>query len=116
MKKKLLLIGFATGVLNGLIGGGAGMFCVPVLRKQLDQDKAAHAYTVATVLAASIISVFVYGIQGNIDLSLSWQYLLGGALAAPLGVYLLKKAKPSFIRKSFAVVMIYCGIRILFYA
>lgn len=112
MKKKLAVTGFFVGILNGLIGGGAGMLCVPLLRKQLQDEKGAHAYTVATILAASAVSVVVYILHGQVDFGMSWKYLLGGALAAPLGVFLLKKAKPSFIKKSFAVFMIYCAVRI----
>lgn len=113
MKKKLLSIGLLTGVLNGMLGGGAGMLCVPLLRNQFRDEKKAHAYTVSTVLAASIISTFIYLIHGQMDWTMSWRYLLGGVLSAPIGVFLLKKAKPSFIRKSFAVFMIYCAVRIL---
>lgn len=112
MKKKLLCIGVLTGVLNGLLGGGAGMLCVPLLRNQFQDEKQAHAYTVSTVLAASIISAIIYMMHGQIDFNMSWRYLLGGVLSAPIGVFLLKKAKPSFIRKSFAVFMIYCAVRI----
>lgn len=116
MKKKLAAIGLATGILNGLIGGGAGMLCVPLLRKHMEEEKGAHAYTVATILAASTISTVVYAIHGQIDFGVSWRYLLGGVIAAPIGVFLLKKAKPSFIKKSFAVFMIYCAVRILIHA
>ncbi len=112
MKKKLALTGLVTGILNGLIGGGAGMLCVPLLRKQLQEEKGAHAYTVATILAASAVSTVIYAINGQIDFGMSWRYLLGGIAAAPIGVFLLKKAKPSFIKKSFAVFMIYCAVRI----
>ncbi len=115
MKKKLILIGSITGIVNGLLGGGAGMLCVPLLRKTLQDDKGAHAYTVATILAASLVSTVIYWFYGHIQLSNSWQYILGGMIAAPVGVFLLKKAKPSFIRKSFAVFMMYCGLRICIY-
>ncbi len=112
MKKKLAFTGLLTGMLNGLIGGGAGMLCVPLLRKQLQEEKGSHAYTVATILAASAVSTVIYAIHGQIDFGMSWRYLLGGVAAAPIGVFLLKKAKPSFIKKSFAVFMIYCAVRI----
>lgn len=115
MKKKLILIGCITGILNGLLGGGAGMLCVPLLRKTLQDEKGAHAYTVATILSASLISAAIYWIYGHIQIADSWHYVLGGILAAPIGVFLLKKAKPSFIRKGFAVFMIYCGLRICIY-
>ena len=115
MKKKLMLIGCITGIVNGLLGGGAGMLCVPLLRKVLQEDKSAHAYTVATILAASLVSTAIYWLYGHIQLTESWKYVLGGVMAAPIGVFLLKKAKPSFIRKSFAIFMIYCGLRICIY-
>ena len=115
MKKKLIIIGCVTGIMNGLLGGGAGMLCVPLLQKTLQEDKSAHAYTVATILSASFVSTVIYWFYGHIHIEDSWRYILGGVLAAPIGVFLLKKAKPSFIRKSFAVFMIYCGLRICIY-
>ena len=115
MKKKLSIIGLVTGILNGLLGGGAGMLCVPLLQKALQDDKKAHAYTVATILSASVISVIIYTLCGHISFSRSWLYILGGMVAAPVGVFLLKKAKPSLMRKCFALFMIYCGLRICIY-
>lgn len=109
-------IGACTGILGGLLGGGAGMICVPLLRRAGNEEKAAHAYSVATVFAACAVSVVVYAICGEISFQESWTYLLGGALAAPIGVFLMKKAKPDLLMKGFALFMIYCGVRVLWNA
>lgn len=113
MKKKLFSVGFLGGFVNGLLGSGGGMICVPLLRQKLMNVQVAHACTVCAMLSASIVSIAVYWKNGLIDFNLAWPYMFGGLLAAPIGVFLLKKAKPSVLRKSFAVFMIYCGVRIL---
>ena len=91
-----IITGFITGILNGLLGGGAGLICVPMPNKIYNDTKKAQAYTVATVLAATIVSVIIYFIKGDINISSSWKYTVGGALSAPVGVFILKKSKSKF--------------------
>ena len=106
-----VIIGISTGLINGLLGGGAGLICVPFMRKIYKDDKKAHAYTVATVLASTIVSVIIYWINGNIDIQNSYKYLIGGIIAAPIGVTFLKKMNSKILRKAFAVFLIYSAVR-----
>lgn len=111
--KKYGMIGLFTGFVNGLLGGAAGLICVPLLKKVIGDEKQAHAYTLVTVFAASIFSCISYFYSGYIDIFQALPYIVGGALAAPLGVLLLKKIKPKILNKLFSVFMIYCAIRML---
>ena len=108
---KKVFIGLGTGFINGLLGGGAGLVCVPLMKSVYKDDKKAHAYTVATVFAATIVSTVIYWFNGNIDMPGSWRYILGGAIASPIGVFLLQKANSKFLRKAFAVFLLYSAVR-----
>ncbi len=106
-----VLIGLGTGFLNGLLGGGAGLVCVPLMKTVYKEDKKAHAYTVSTVFAATVISTIIYWINGNVDFQSSWKYILGGIVAAPAGVFLLQKANSKILKKAFAVFLLYSAVR-----
>lgn len=67
MKKKLTFIGLVTGFVNGLLGGAAGLICVPLIKAAMQEENKAHAYTVATVLAASFVSAITYLLAGNLN-------------------------------------------------
>ena len=108
---KKILIGLSTGFINGLLGGGAGLICVPVMKKIYNDDKMAHAYTVSTVFAATVVSTVVYWFNGNIDIHGSYKYIIGGIIAAPIGVFFLKKLNSKLLNKAFAVFLIYSAVR-----
>lgn len=110
---KKFLIGVLTGFINGLMGGGAGLVCVPLLSKIYNDTKMVHAYTVATVLSATIVSAIVYWLKGNLQLTDAKNFIIGGALAAPIGVLLLKKINSKFLKKAFAIFLIYSAIRMM---
>ncbi len=108
---KKVFIGLGTGMLNGLLGGGAGLVCVPLMKTIYKEEKKAHAYTVATVFAATIVSTIIYWYNGNIDIQSSWKYILGGIIAAPIGVLLLQRINSKILRKAFALFLLYSAVR-----
>lgn len=113
---KILKNGFfggITGFLNGLLGAGGGMVAVPVLKKQMD-TKQAHATSVAIILPMSIFSAVSYIFRGSVKIQDALPYLPGGLLGALLGIYILKKVKPKIIKRIFAIVMLWAGIRMVF--
>ena len=110
---KKFLSGLITGIINGLIGGGAGLICVPLMKKIFKNEKKAHAYSVVTVFFATIISVVFYSFKGNIDIELSTNFIIGGIIAAPLGVFVLKKIEIKYLNKGFGILLIYSAFKIL---
>jgi len=115
MKKKFLaaLGGVFVGIMNGLLGAGGGMLAVPLLKQfGLDQTRA-HATSVAVILPLSIISTTAYLILGRFELADAWVYLLPGAVGALAGALLLVKIPQHWLRKIFACLIIWAGIRML---
>ena len=115
-KQKLWLIlsGGAIGLLNGFFGGGGGMICVPILQKVLGLDaKQSHATAIAVIFPLSLISAFVYVINGYIS---SFPLLSGGlgvVLGGITGSFALKFLPPKAIRIIFAIIMFVGGVRLI---
>lgn len=111
---KYILIGIICGFTNGFIGGGAGLITLPILQKCESDKKSANAYTLASVFAATLVSTVIYYFRGNIDLSASWEYMIGGIISVPIGVLLLKKTDIAILKKLFAIFLIFCGVRMIY--
>jgi uncharacterized membrane protein YfcA len=116
MKKRKTLVnlffGIVVGFLNGLLGAGGGMIAVPVLKKQMEL-KEAHATSISVILPMSIASAVSYILNKSVKISDAIPYLWGGFMGAVLGSYLLKKISPSFIKKLFALLMLWAGFRMV---
>ena len=105
--------GGIIGFLNGLLGAGGGMVAVPVLKKEMD-TKQAHATSIAVIIPMSIFSAASYLFKGSVTIQDAFPYIPGGIAGALLGIYILKRIKPKFIKKVFALVMLWAGSRMVF--
>ena len=115
-KKKtiLMLAGAVIGLLNGFFGGGGGMVCVPILQKVLLLDaKRSHATAIAVIFPLSLISAFIYVINGHIKSFPLLTIGLGVVLGGIVGAFALKFLPPKIIRIIFAVIMFVGGIRLI---
>ena len=113
-KTKLLFSGAAIGFLNGFFGGGGGMICVPILEKVLKLDaKNAHATAIMVIFPLSLISAFIYVINGFISsfplLTIGAGVVLGGLI----GAFALKFLPPKVVRIIFAILMFVGGIKLI---
>ena len=105
--------GVFIGVMNGLLGAGGGMLAVPLLKKLgLDQTQA-HASSVAVILPLSIVSTAAYLLLGRFALADAAVYLLPGAAGALAGALLLVKIPQHWLRKIFACLIIWAGVRLM---
>lgn len=105
--------GAAIGLLNGLFGAGGGIVAVSFLRK-LDGDvKQAHATSIFITLALSVVSAYLYAARGDVSLAQALPYLPGGVLGAVAGALLLRKIPNFWLRKVFAVFILYSAFRLL---
>lgn len=115
-KQKLLLFlsGAVIGFLNGFFGGGGGMICVPMLQKALSLDaKKSHATAIAVIFPLSLISAFIYVINGYIKsfplVTIGFGVVLGGII----GAFSLKFLPPKAVRIIFAIIMFVGGIKLI---
>lgn len=109
-----ILCGAFIGIINGFLGGGGGMFCVPILQKLFNlTTKQSHCTALFVMLPLSIVSSAVYLTSNILDVG----YLLfcvGGVLVGGiLGTFLLKKINSKWLTILFIIIMIAAGIRMV---
>lgn len=111
----LILIGTATGAVNGLFGGGGGMIVIPALTHVLKMPvKEAHATAILIILPITVISGAVYFFQGDYSLFVLVPCAIGFTLGGALGAAILKKISSPLVSAIFAAVMFLAGIRMIF--
>ena len=111
------LAGAAAGLVNGFFGGGGGMVLVPLLAGWcgLDQRKA-FATSVAVILPLCILSAAVYLFRGGVDLVPALPYLAGGLAGGLLGGRVFRRLNMTWLRRGFALLILYGGARALFFS
>ena len=116
LKKQGLLAatgGIGIGFINGLLGAGGGMLAVPLLKKCGLSTKQAHAGSIAIILPLSAVSAAIYLLNGRMTFADGWTYMPAGAVGAVLGAWLLGKLPDKWIRRVFAVFMVWAGVRLM---
>jgi hypothetical protein len=115
MKKKLqlILIGFLTGILNGLFGAGGGTLIVPFFVFILGiEDHKAHATAISIILPLTILSSIIYIKENLINLPLTLNIALGSTVGGYIGAKILYKIPIKILRKIFGIIMIIAAVRI----
>ena len=107
--------GGLAGIANGFFGGGGGMVLVPLLtaRCGLDQRRA-FATSVAIILPLCVLSSVIYLFRGGLDLAVALPYLAGGLAGGFLGGRLFQKLNMDWLRRAFALLILYGGFNSLF--
>lgn len=106
------LAGAAAGVVNGFFGGGGGMALVPMLAGKcgLDQRKA-FATSVAVIAPLCALSAGIYYFRGDLDLAAALPYLAGGLAGGWVGGKVFQKVSMVWLRRGFALLLLYGGVR-----
>ncbi len=111
-RTKCLIIGTCAGAANGFFGAGGGLFLVPLFTGWLGiEQKQAFATSVAVIFPLSAVSVLIYLRSGSLPLSFSAPYLLGGAIGGLFSGLLFSRVSVPLLRKAFALLLIWGGIR-----
>ena len=110
------LAGAAAGLVNGFFGGGGGMVLVPLLAGWcgLGQRKA-FATSVAVIMPLCALSAGIYLFREGVDLAAALPYLLGGLIGGFAGGRLFKRLNMGWLRRLFALLLLYGGVRALFF-
>ena len=107
-----VVAGAAVGAVNGLLGGGGGMLCVPLLTGVAhERVKIAHATTVLLILPVCIASASVYWASGRFDFVAEVPVIVGVVAGGIIGSVLLKVLRGRAIAVIFALLMIAAGLR-----
>lgn len=111
---KCVAIGLMAGAANGLFGAGGGMILVPLLVRWCDlEDKKSFATALSIILPLSLVSLFVYRMNGAVDFALALPYLIGGFLGGLIGGLLFQKVSAAFLHKALGLLILWGGIRLL---
>ncbi len=107
------IFGYMIGLINSLLGACGGILSVAALKKEGFEQREAHANAVAVILPVTIISSIYYLYKGYTDFSDALIYFPGGIVGAVTGGILLPKIPQKIIKKVFAVLIIWAGIRMI---
>lgn len=114
---KAAVSGGTAGVINGFFGGGGGMLLVPLLvRWQGLEEQKAFATSVAIILPLCCLSSLIYFFRGELTLAGALPYLFGGMIGGILGGKLFKGVNMFWLRRGFALLILYAGIKAAFFA
>ena len=115
-KFRSAVAGGAAGLANGFFGGGGGMLLVPLLTRWCGLDqRQAFATSIAVILPLCALSSAIYWLRGGLDFMLALPYLLGGLLSGFLGGRMFKKLNMVWLRRAFALLILYGGVKALFF-
>ena len=98
--------GGAAGLANGFFGGGGGM---------LLEQRRAFATSIAIILPLCALSSVIYWFRGGLDFGLALPYLAGGLLGGFVGGRVFKKLNMVWLRRAFALLILYGGVKALFF-
>jgi len=90
------------------------MVVVPMLQGSLDTKKS-HATCVAIIFPMCVVSAIWYLISGRVSFSDAYIYMIFGVPGALIGAWLLPKINKTILKKSFAVLILWAAVRILFF-
>jgi len=111
-KVKALLIGFAGGVVGGLLGIGGAIILVPLMVSFLGVSQhMAHATSLAVIIPGAVVSALVYKGFGQLDFELAGLFAVGGIFGAFIGASLMPYVKPHILKMIFAVLALSIAIR-----
>ena len=124
LNKKNIILSAASitaGILNGFAGTGGGIilyFALKFLHKREKNKNADMKDIMAAVISAVIfmaaVSSAVYIIKDKIIYRELWVYLPAALIGGITGAFLLDRIKFKIIKKIFAAMIIYAGIRMIF--
>ena len=116
-----------SGLVNGFIGTGGGIILYFVLKFRQKRKNIADgsqnadsvmkdilATTVSAVIPMSAVSSIVYMLKGSVMYKELLTYLPAALIGGIAGAFLLDKLKFTIVKKIFAGMIIYAGIRMIF--
>src|SRR5450432_1818383 len=112
----LLLVGLAAGILGGLVGIGGGIIIVPSLIYFLgfSQKEAQGTSLGILLLPVGILGVLQFYKAGYVDMRTVWLVSFGFLVGSYFGSKIALSFSQESVRKIFAILMIYIGLKMLF--
>ena len=113
----LIIIGFATGVLGGMVGVGGGVILVPALVfilgfSQLDAQGTSLALIMFPV---GLLAVIQYYKQGHVNFNIVFLLAIGFVIGSFLGSKISLSIPQQTVKRVFAILMLVIAIKMLFF-
>lgn len=112
----LLVLGFVSGMMSGLLGIAGGAVVIPVLVLGFGwEQRVAQGTALAMLLPpASILAVFAYHEAGNVRWPPALWMAAGLFAGGLLGGFLAGRVRGFYLRRVFAVLLFGVGAKMLF--
>lgn len=111
---KCAVSGAVSGLANGFFGGGGGLLLVPLLIRWAGlEERRAFATSVLIILPLCAVSSVIYLLGTDLSLLLALPYLVGGLFGGLAGGKLFRRVPTLWLRRLFALLILYGGIRSL---
>lgn len=110
---KLVLIGFAAGVLGGGLGVGGGIILVPLLVFVGLGRHRAHATSLSAIVFISVAGALSFGLSGEIDVVTGVTVGVGGIVGSVLGTTVMHRVSARSLTIVFGFVLLVAGIRLV---
>ena len=89
---------------------------VPLLTRWCGlEQRRAFATSIAIILPLCALSSVIYWFRGGLDFGLALPYLAGGLLGGFVGGRVFKKLNMVWLRRAFALLILYGGVKALFF-
>lgn len=113
----LLIIGFFSGMLSGLVGVGGGIIIVPclVFFLALTQKQAQGTSLAVLTLPVVFLGMWQYYKNGHIDFKIVVMLAIGFVIGGYFGGKIANKISDDLLKKIFGVVLLLIAIRMLFF-
>lgn len=113
----LIIIGFATGILGGLVGVGGGIILVPALVfilgfSQLDAQGTSLALIMFPV---GLLAVIQYYKQDHVNFNIVFILAIGFVVGSYLGSKISLSIPQQTVKRIFAILMLIIAIKMLFF-
>ncbi len=111
---KKFLFGLLAGVISGIVGSGGGILLVPFFEKEGLSAKESHITTLSVILAITTLTLALRLFSSTEAVPYSFPHLLPAVVGGVLGSVAIKKIKVPILKKIFAGLLIFSGVRMLF--
>ena len=111
-----LLLGFATGILSGLVGIGGGIIIIPALVYgfHMSQRRAQGTSLGALLLPIGILAFLEYYKAGNVDVKMALLIAFGFIFGGYFGGVWAQQIPQGVLRKVFSILLAATAIKMFF--
>ena len=113
----LVILGFLSGSVNGLLGAGGGILTVYAfgyaLKGEDIDSRDLYANALCVMLPISAISCARYAVSGNIYTDGFSVYAIPAIFGGIAGGFLLGRLKPNIAKKLFGLLVVWSGIMLI---